>query len=149
MPIAFVVRRILRSTDKDELLNFIQTVQHASGQNYIIGIRGDVYDFEASSGKVVRFNPNNTNGTIYHTNHPLANNDVKEWFKKFDPALASSAGLQNSNSNIRLAAVTKRIKETAAISDVNIKDALRSKDDKDNPVCRAQKTADLHLALLL
>ena len=139
LPVAFVVRRILRSTDKDELLNFIQTVQHASGQNYIIGIRGDVYDFEASSGKVVRFNPNNTNGTIYHTNHPLANNDVKEWFKKFDPALASSAGLQNSNSNIRLAAVTKRIKETAAISDVNIKDALRSKDDKDNPVCRAPK----------
>ena len=139
LPVAFIVRRITASTDKDELLNFIQTVPHASGQNYIIGIRGEVYDFEASAAKVVRFNPNNANGTIYHTNHPLANDDVKDWFKKFDPALASSAGLQNSNSNIRLAAVTKRIKETAAVNDVIIKDALRSKDDKDNPVCRAPK----------
>lgn len=139
LPVAFIVRRILNSTDKEDLLNFIQTVPHASGQNYIIGIRGDVYDFEASSGKVVRFNPNNTNGTIYHTNHPLANDDVKEWFKKYDPTSATAANLQNDNSYIRLTAVKNRVKENTTVNDVIIKDALRSKDDKDNPVCRAPK----------
>lgn len=139
LPVAFIVRRITNSTDKEDLLNFIQTVPHASGQNYIIGIRGEVFDFEASSGKVVRFNPNNTNGTIYHTNHPLANDDVKDWYKQFDPKIAAASNLQNSNSFIRLAAVKKRVKENATVNDGIIKDVLRSKDDKDNPVCRAPK----------
>lgn len=139
LPVAFIVRRIINSTDKEDLLNFIQTVPHASGQNYIIGIRGEVYDFEASCNKVVRFNPGNKNGTIYHTNHPLANDDVKEWYKQFDPKIAAASNLQNSNSFIRLAAVKNRVKETAAVNDVIIKEALRSKDDKDNPVCRAPK----------
>jgi len=137
LPVAFIVRRILNSSDKNELLNFIQTVPHASGQNYIIGIGDEVFDFEASANKVVRFNPNNANGTIYHTNHPLVNDDVKEWFKKYDPTL--SAKPAEHNSSIRLAAVTNRIAGKAVVDDVLIKETLRSKDDSNNPVCRAPK----------
>ncbi len=130
LPVAFIVRQILNSTDKEELLQFIQTVPHASGQNYIIGIRNEVYDFEASANKVVRFDPKNTNGTIYHTNHPLANDDVKEWF---------AFNTTSSNSHVRLSAVQQRVKDIPTVDDGIIKDALRSKDDKDNPVCRAPK----------
>ncbi|MGB4844692.1 MAG: C45 family peptidase [Ferruginibacter sp.] len=137
LPVAFIVRRILNSTDKNELLNFIQTVPHASGQNYIIGIKDEVFDFEASANKVVRFNPDNANGTIYHTNHPLVNNDVKEWYKKYDPTLAVKPA--ENNSSIRLAAVKNRIAENPVINDVLIKETLRSKDDSNNPVCRAPK----------
>jgi predicted choloylglycine hydrolase len=81
LPVAFVVRRLIRSTEKDDILDFIQTVKHASGQNYIIGIRGEVYDFEASSNKVVQFDPKNKNGSVYHTNHPIANKDLKNFLK--------------------------------------------------------------------
>ena len=88
---------------------------------------------------MVRFNPNNSNGTIYHTNHPLANDNVKEWFQKFDPALSTAPELKSLNSNIRLAAVTKRVKESPTVNEGIIKDVLRSKDDKNNPVCRAPK----------
>lgn len=137
LPVAFIVRHILNSTDKNELLNFIQAVPHASGQNYIIGIKGEVFDFEASANKTVRFNPNNANGTIYHTNHPLVNNDVKEWYKKYDPTLADKPA--ENNSSIRLTAVKNRIAENPVIDDVLIKEALRSKDDSNNPVCRAPK----------
>ncbi len=137
LPVAFIVRRILNSTDKNELLNFIQTVPHASGQNYIIGIKDEVFDFEASANKTVRFNPNNANGTIYHTNHPLVNNDVKEWYKKYDPTLADKPA--ENNSTIRLTAVKNRIAENSVIDDVLIKETLRSKDDSNNPVCRAPK----------
>jgi isopenicillin-N N-acyltransferase like protein len=139
LPVAFIVRRILNSTDKDELLQFMQSVQHASGQNYIIGIRGEVYDFEASANKVVRFDPQNANGTIYHTNHPLANDDVKDWFKKYDPTSKDAIDPGKSNSHIRLTAVQKRVKEASSVDDILIKQTLRSKDDKDNPVCRAPK----------
>ena len=135
LPVAFIVRRILSSSDKDNLLDFIQKVPHASGQNYIIGIRGDVYDFEASANKVVRFDPKNENGTVYHTNHPLVNNDVKPWFKKFDPTLKEEEKPVESNSFVRLAAVQRRVAPSGAINDATIKAALRSKDDEKYPVC--------------
>jgi hypothetical protein len=126
LPVAFVVRRILNSTDKDEILRFIQSVPHASGQNYIIGIKGEVYDFEASCNKVVRFDPKNTNGTLYHTNHPVANDDLKDWYK--EP--------EKGNSGIRLASVQGRIAALPNAKDADIKAALRAKDDPSNPVCR-------------
>jgi isopenicillin-N N-acyltransferase like protein len=135
LPVAFIVRRILASTDKDDLLDFIQKVPHASGQNYIIGIREEVYDFEASANKVVRFDPKNENGTVYHTNHPLVNDDVKEWFKKYDPNLKPEEKPVNSNSFVRLAAVQRRVTPSGSIGDAAIKEALRSKDDAKYPVC--------------
>jgi len=137
LPVAFIVRHILNSTDKNDLLNFIQTVPHASGQNYIIGIKDEVFDFEASANKVVRFDPKNANGTIYHTNHPLVNNDVKDWYKKYVPSLAVKPA--ENNSSIRLTAVRNRLAGNPVIDDSLIKEALRSKDDSNNPVCRAPK----------
>jgi predicted choloylglycine hydrolase len=137
LPVAFVVRRIINSTDKRELLEFIQNVPHASGQNYIIGIRGEVYDFEASANKVVRFNPKNANGSVYHTNHPIVNDDIKPGFEKFSPTLAENQQAVNSNSFLRLAAVEKRMTANAAIDSEAMKEALRSRDDKNNPVCNA------------
>lgn len=135
LPVAFIVRQILNSTDKDDLLNFVQTVPHASGQNYIIGIRGEVYDFEASANKVVRFDPKNTNGTVYHTNHPIVNDDMKSWFEQYNPTLTEKP--LNSNSYVRLTSVQKRISEKQSIDDRLIKETLRSKDDMNNPVCRS------------
>lgn len=137
LPVAFIVRRILSSTEKSEVLNFIQNVPHASGQNYIIGIKGKVYDFEASANKVVRFDPKNENGTVWHTNHPLVNDDLKEWFKKYDPTLKEEDKPVKSNSFVRLAAVQRRVAPSGTITDATIKEALRSKDDAKFPVCVA------------
>ena len=134
LPVAFVVRRILRSTDKKDLLDFIQTVPHASGQNYIVGIGEEVFDFEVSANQVVRYDPGNPNGTVYHTNHPLVNGDVKDWYKKYDPM--ANENLQKENSHVRLAAVQRRVAINEKVDDNLIKTVLRSKDDQNNPVCR-------------
>lgn len=138
LPVAFFVRYIVNSTDKDQLLKFMQTTRHASGQNYIIGIRGEIYDFEASANKVVRFDPKNNNGTVYHTNHPIVNDDMKPWFEKYNPNLAEKQA--NTNSYIRLASVQNRISVAEKIDDQLIKETLQSKDDANNPVCRSFKT---------
>lgn len=124
LPVAFVVRRIINSTDKDELLSFIQSVEHASGQNYIIGIRGEVFDFEASANKVVRFNPRNPNGTVYHTNHPLVNDDIKPWFEAFNPNLSEDLKTASSNNHLRFNAVENRMKSRKEIDNESIKEAL-------------------------
>lgn len=135
LPVAFVVRRIINSTDKEDLLKFIQEVHHASGQNYIIGIRGEVFDFEASANKVVRFNPENENGTVYHTNHPIVNTDLKSWDEKFRPTPENKEKLKNTNSYLRLTALEKRMASNPLITDELIMETLRSKDDPNHPVC--------------
>ncbi|WP_034057199.1 C45 family autoproteolytic acyltransferase/hydolase [Lacinutrix jangbogonensis] len=136
LPVAFIIRHIINTTDKEEVLDFIQTVNHASGQNYIIGIKGEIYDFEASANKVVRYNPNNENGTVYHTNHPVANDDLKPWYAKYNPNLNDELKPTKSNSYLRFKAVESRMADNLEISDVLIKEALRSKDNVKNPVCR-------------
>jgi hypothetical protein len=139
LPVAFVIRHIINSTEKDDILNFIQTINHASGQNYIIGIRGEVYDFEASANKVSRFKPKNTNGTVYHTNHPIVNTDLKSWYLKFTPTPENKEKLKNTNSYLRLSAIEKRMVSNPLITEDIIMEALRSKDDPENPVCRSNE----------
>ena len=136
LPVAFVVRKILSFTEEGELLDFIQEVRHASGQNYILGVRNKVYDFEASANQVVRFDPKNPNGAVYHTNHPVVNNDLKPWHAAYDPDQEIEKLPLGSNSYLRFSALEERIKEAANITDADIMEALRSKDDPDNPVCQ-------------
>lgn len=137
VPVAFIVRRIINSTDEEDLLSFIQKVPHASGQNYLIGIQGAIYDFEASANQVVRFDPKNENGTIYHTNHPLVNDDIKPWFQDFDPTIEEARKPTHSNSHLRLEAIKKRMVSDERVGEPLIKEALRSKDNDQHPVCRA------------
>lgn len=134
LPVAFVVRRLINSTDKEDMLDFIQNVKHASGQNYILGIQGEVYDFEASTNQVVRYNPENNNGIVYHTNHPLVNADVKPWFDQFDPSLAVN---KKTNSHYRFDALENRLGNATNVNDQFLVTVLSSKDNADNPVCRA------------
>jgi hypothetical protein len=136
LPVAFVIRHILNLTDKEDVLNFIKSVNHGSGQNYIIGIKGEVFDFEASANKVVRYNPTNENGTVYHTNHPIVNDDVKPWYEKYNPNLNDELRLVHEGSYLRFKSVEKRMISTNQVNENLIKEALRSKDDKNNPVCR-------------
>lgn len=137
LPVAFVVREIINTDNKEDLLNFIQQVDHASGQNYILGISGEVYDFEASANKVVRYNPMNENGTVYHTNHPLVNDDVKQAYETYNPNLPADAKPTGFNSLYRLAAVEKRIANSSELNESVLMETLKSKDNQRNPVCRA------------
>ena len=136
LPVAFVIRKILSLTNKTDILNFIKSVPHASGQNYIIGIGDEVFDFEASAGKTVRFNPENENGTVYHTNHPVVNDNLKPWHEKYNPKSIESSLTAKSNSYIRFSSLVNGIKNSNEIDAETIMNVLRSKDDPSNPVCR-------------
>ncbi len=136
LPVAFVVRKIIRSTEKEDLLKFVQEVNHASGQSYIIGIDGEVFNFEASANKVVRHQPDNPNGTVYHTNHPIVNDDLKDHFMVFMPGQENNQEILSSNTYIRLDAVKKRMVGNVPLDREIIQSTLQSKDDTSNPVCR-------------
>lgn len=140
LPVAFIIRYILSKKKGKDVLEFLQTVKHASGQNYIVGIADSVYDFEASANQAIRYLPDPKNSTIvYHTNHSLVNHDVKPWYRKYhEQVLAGET--KNRNSEVRFATVAKSLnRQLSEISPDLIKTILRSKDNSYNPVCRSYR----------
>jgi isopenicillin-N N-acyltransferase-like protein len=137
LPVACIVRGVLAQKDGESALNFLKTVPHASGQNYTLGTVDKVYDFEASSNKVVRYLPDPSNESlVYHTNHPIVNDDVKPWHQAFQKKVVAGEA-NDDNSVIRLASLKNRLNiPVAEISDTVLKEAFRAKDDPKNPVCR-------------
>lgn len=75
-PVAFIVRSVLERQNLDEAIGFVRKIKHASGQNYTIGGNEEVVSLECSAGKVSRFVPYEGARRVYHTNHPLANDDI-------------------------------------------------------------------------
>ncbi|WP_235299579.1 C45 family autoproteolytic acyltransferase/hydolase [Portibacter marinus] len=137
VPVAFVVKKLISMTDKDEILQFINSIPHASGQSYIVGIDGEVYNFEASACKVVRHLPENQNDAVYHTNHPIVNTNLKPWHSDDGPKVGKLDQPTNSNSHIRFRAVELGMTEVEDIDEKAIMNILRGKEDPLNPVCRS------------
>jgi len=137
LPVACVVRGVLARAKGEEVLSFIKTIKHASGQNYIVGVGNRVYDFEASANKVVEFRAVPDGSIVYHTNHPLANDDLKPWHEKQIKAMTLEEK-NKGDSEVRLNSLETRLRKPAsAINEQVIKETLQSKDSMDHPVCRS------------
>lgn len=135
LPVAFMVRALLGKVRGKDALSFLQNTPHASGQNYILGIRDSVYDFEASANRVTRFFPDST-GIVAHTNHALVNTDIKPWYANYYKAYLDGKTKQY-NSETRLRSIQKRAAVSPSKDDGFIRETLRSKDEGKNPVCNA------------
>jgi isopenicillin-N N-acyltransferase-like protein len=80
LPVAFVVRGILRQRSYGQAVKFLQDIQPAAPQNYVIGGPADAASFERSAGKMSGFLPFEGAEFTYHTNHPLLNDDFNPRF---------------------------------------------------------------------
>lgn len=134
LPVAFIIRGLLERTDRQDVLKFLQSTKHASGQNYLLGIADTAYDFEASATKVLRVMPS-PSGMLYHTNHPLVNDDVKPWYRKYYERFTKGE-TQAYNSEVRLKTLSNRLENNKVTNVEPVKATLQSTDDKRNPVCR-------------
>ena len=79
LPEDFIVRKVLQQKNLDDVLKFMHSIPHASGQNYVIGDPDRVTDLECSAHKVVEVPPSPETKRVYHTNHPLSNDDTQSW----------------------------------------------------------------------
>jgi isopenicillin-N N-acyltransferase-like protein len=77
LPVTFIIRSVLEQTSVEKALEFLNKIPHASGQNYMIGGYEQVVSMECSPNQVVRYLPFEGARTIFHTNHPLENDDKK------------------------------------------------------------------------
>jgi hypothetical protein len=141
LPVAFVIRGLLARETQQEAIDFVRRLPHASGQNYIIGGPKRPYDYEASAGKVVLLETPSGSSTVYHTNHPLANDDYQADYREL--LLKDGESKLNQNSRGRYEALRKRLAQPPS-GDLStwIGSVLRSRDSERHPVCRrlADKT---------
>ena len=128
LPVAFVTRGLLTQPDFAAAARFVRSIRHASGQNYVLADPSRVATFECSAGAAVE---QAQGPRVWHTNHPLANRDVKP-----DPA---NGGWLNQlrNSEARYVALERRLAPAAEVTRGLAQDALSSCDDADHPVSRA------------
>jgi len=134
LPVTFIVRGVLSKNTQEEALAFLKEIEHASGQNYIIGGPERVYDLECSASQVVEYRPFANSIFAYHTNHPMSNTDYSTNYK---------ASLLQNNKTVeeglyecqRIKSFQSRFTETSqAITIEKIKEVLSSRDTDDTDV---------------
>lgn len=72
----FVIRAMLNCHTFEEAVDLVKTAPHTVGLNYIIADAQRVVDLETSANQVAEYRPHPDR--VYHTNHPLANDDFAE-----------------------------------------------------------------------
>jgi len=74
LPVAFVVRELLRRKNTRDGATFLAAVPHASGQHYALADRNSARGFECSGVDVAEVQL--VDQVLIHTNHPLATREV-------------------------------------------------------------------------
>lgn len=80
LPVDFVIRGILARKSPAEAESFLRTIKAAAPQNYILGGPDRIVDLEVSGNKVTLFVPFEGAEFVYHTNHPVTNDDFNPRF---------------------------------------------------------------------
>ena len=131
LPVAFIIRGILRKSNQEDAIKFLHEIKHCSPQNYLIGGPEKIYDFECSANKITPLIIKKDSPVIYHTNHPLVNDDF---------IMNKQKKLKDDNSYTRFTALEKRLdvpRENLTIS--FLKSILSSHDSEEYPICMNYK----------
>ncbi len=76
LPVPYVTRGLIEQPDMEKAVHFLHDIEHASGYAYMIGDSENIMNFECSANKIQRYLPYKNAKKIYHTNHPLINDDI-------------------------------------------------------------------------
>jgi isopenicillin-N N-acyltransferase like protein len=132
LPVCCIARGVLEKTSFEEAIDFIKTIKHASGQNYIVGSNHDIISLECASGLVTEYWPDSTKNYTFHANRPLTNNSYHPAYLAYLKALYGSIPESISFSDERLESIKNIILNNQHISLMTIKDALSKK-----PICNS------------
>lgn len=132
LPVSCIVRGVLNKKSFDDAVDFVRTIKHASGQNYIIGSKQDLISLECASDLVSEYWPDSTKDYTFHANRPLTNNSYHPAYIADLKALYGSIPESISFSDERLESIKNIIINNQQISLMTIKDALSNK-----PICNS------------
>ena len=132
LPVCCIARGVLEKSSFEEAVNFIKTVKHASGQNYIVGSNHDIISLECASDLVTEYWPDSTKDYTFHANRPLTNKSYHPAYLAYLKALYGSIPESISFSDERLESIKNIILNNQHISLETIKDVLSKK-----PICNS------------
>lgn len=135
VPVLFIVRLILEKNSVDEAESLLRSIPHASGQSYILSSHKKALCLECSSDSVIPYASKNLNGSFFHTNHPLINDDISQ-------PIAIANLIDTTNSEARYNSIESRLGKTQSNSLKDIKRALAAHDNPEHPVSRMFNDCD-------
>jgi len=130
LPVCCIARSVLEKTSFEEAMNFIRTIKHASGQNYIVGSKHNVVSLECASDLVTEYWPDTTKNYTFHANRPLTNNSYHPPFLAYLKALYGSIPESISFSDERFESMKNIILNNTHITLGTIMNALSKR-----PIC--------------
>ena len=145
LPVAYVHRGVLERKTFSEAKSFLNTIHHASGQNYILGSPTKIVDLECSTNQVTEYSQPVRSRSICHTNHPFVNTDfqgIPQGGKHTSEGLVESFDMNDTDSRIRFEVVFQQLGE-AESNEANLdmtKRLFSSHNSELNPVCRHSKS---------
>lgn len=140
LPMSCVARGALARRSAAEAAEFLRSIRHASGQNYLIGDPEGVASYECSAGEKARFEPAGRPGCLWHTNHPFVNADLREGGAASEGRAEDVLALRDSQA--RGLALERRMSDAVWPGDLAaFKEALSSRDDPEHPISRPLEAA--------
>jgi isopenicillin-N N-acyltransferase like protein len=121
LPVSCIVRGVLDKNSFDDAVDFIRTIKHASGQNYIIGSKHEIISLECASDLVTEYWPDTTKNYTFHANRPLTNTSYH---------MSHSIGLYSIFQDERFKLMETKITNSKSISWETLHDILSTK-----PIC--------------
>ncbi len=143
----FISRGLLYQKTLDDAIRFITEVKHASGEAYTFGDKERVVCYEGSANKVVQFIPYPGARRVYHTNHPLVNDDL--WLsvnnlEMVAPELRDFVKKNQANTETRFKTLEKYLRDpTKPVTVDTVKKILCSHDSPNYPVCRHDERGNI------
>jgi hypothetical protein len=133
LPVSCVVRGILSKKSFNQAEAFINEIEHASGQNYIIGSFDSIGSFECSVDKVSVYWPDSTKHYTYHANNSLANNNYNPNYMQY--LSDSLSPIEIAHESKRFQSLRNRLSKNKEIDLNTMMEILSSKDDQNDPIC--------------
>lgn len=135
LPASFVAQGILAQPDRQSAERFIHSVRHATGDCYGIGSPDRVSVFECSPGQVREFVPPERPTRVYHTNHPLVNDDQDA--SLYSAMTPEQQAQSRASTEARFDELRSQLSDSSLPVDVPaVKSILSSHTNPDLPICR-------------
>jgi isopenicillin-N N-acyltransferase like protein len=140
LPVAYVLRGVLKQRSLQDALGFLKMIRHASGQNYLVADHAQVIDLECSANQVVEYSQASAALNICHTNHPLINNDFRPGVVEMTSSPEDLCEFRNkyeANSCTRFDALAAHLSKLnpAGIERQRARELLSSHESTIHPVC--------------
>jgi hypothetical protein len=132
LPVAFAICGVLERSCAADAAALLREIDHATGQNYVVGEPGSGLDLEAYAGGVDEYTPGDV---ILHTNHSLATDASDGDLERYatDHRMDLS-GLRNSYDRRRVL-----VDALGEASDASEDDVVGALSDLSAPVCRVRR----------